>query len=178
MQIANRSSEYQRSTQQGDDEGAVFYSQQYDSSVLNSQPGGWFMEIYLYPLYSVPSSNLFKIPPGHGPVKTADATTEIEDAANGKYRTVAELNLEASLQGRRDILRLLSQVAAREGDFQAAVEYERARRPLLVTAQSIDESTTYLINLIGKQRDAEKRLIAKSHIDQAFTNEPPSSSQE
>jgi hypothetical protein len=178
IQIANRSGEYQRSTQQGDDEGLVFYSQQYESSILNSQPGGWFMEIYLYPLYSVPSSNLFKIPPGHGPVSTAQAVTEIEDVNAAKFRTVAELNLEAALQGRRSVLRLLSQVAARSGDFQAAVEYERARRPLLVTTQSIDESTTYLINLIGRQREAEKRVVAKSHIDKAFTNEPANSGQE
>src|SRR5205085_7340555 len=145
IQIANRSGEYQRSTQQGDDEGAVFYSQQYDSSVLSSQPGGWFMEIYLYPLYSVPSSNLFKIPPGHGPLKTADSTTEIEDAANGKFRTIAELNLEASLQGRRNVLRLLSQVAARAGDFPAAVEYVCVGSTLLITSQSIVESTIYIV---------------------------------
>jgi tetratricopeptide (TPR) repeat protein len=171
IQIANQSDQYRRSTQQGDDEGLVFYSQDNEPSILSSQPGGWFIEVYLYPLYSVPNSNLFRIPPGHGPVRTAQSATEIEDAAAAKFRTIAELNLESSLQGRRSVLRLLSQVSASAGDFQAAVDYERARRPLLTSTQSIDESTTYLVSLIGKQREAEKKIIAKAHVNKAFTDE-------
>ena len=127
LQLANQSSDYHRAPEKGDDEGGLIYAASSDNSILNSQSVAGLWRIYLYPLYAMPANNLFKIPPGHGPLETDSAATQIDDSANGKFHTVAELNLESAIQGRRTTLRLLSQIAARGGDFQAAVDFERAR---------------------------------------------------
>ncbi|HZS47011.1 MAG TPA: tetratricopeptide repeat protein [Blastocatellia bacterium] len=170
--LANQSSDYRRASGRGDDEGGLVYSAGSEGSILDSQSSAWFLEIYLYPLYSRPSSSLFRIPPGHGPLGTDQSATQIDDSSSAKFHTIAELNLEAALQGRRSTLRLLSDMSARDGNFAAAIDFERARRPLLVTSQSITESNNYLITLIGKQHESEKRLIARAHIDQKLTDEP------
>lgn len=171
LELAKQSPYYRLTEGPSDDEGGVIYSEYQEGSILSSQPDGWFVELYLYPLYTPPPSSLFKIPPGHGPLQTADSALQADEASAAKFRTLAELNLDASLEGRKATLRVLSQVAARVGAFQDAVDYERARRPILVSAEAITESNRYLLSLLGKQHEEEKRLLARVKVDKSFTDE-------
>lgn len=177
LELAKRSPFYELTGEsETDDEGGVIYSDYREDSILSSRPDGWFAEFYLYPLYSSPPSSLFKIPPGHGPLKAADSALQGTDVPAARFRTLAELSLDASLEGRRNTLRLLSQVAARRGELRDAIDYERARRPLLVSAEAAAESKRHLLNLLGQQQEEEKKLLARVKIDKAFTGEPASPS--